>query len=149
MASSLARNRTGAHYVAVPEGLDKAEMTNVSKALTSTLTKLNHYKDFHTWSSHFLSVQSIVSPNSVNIAEGKDGQDEFHDDIHREVGVPRRRGLVDDSPGLMVGVAEHDLELSVEVEGVLERGPAGGFSVDVDVGSRRQRFDVQDALSAA
>ena len=71
MASSLARNRTGAHYVAVPEGLDKAEMTNVSKALTSTLTKLNHYKDFHTWSSHFLSVQSIVSPNSVNIAEGR------------------------------------------------------------------------------
>jgi hypothetical protein len=49
----------------------------------------------------------------------------------------------------MVGVAEHDLELSVEVEGVFERGPAGGLSVDVDGGSRRMRSDVQDALSAA
>ena len=85
----------------------------------------------------------------MNIAQGKDGQDEFHDDVYREVGVPRRRGLVDDSPGLMVGVTEHDLELSVEVEGVFERSPAGGLPVDVDVGSRRLRFDVQDALSAA
>ena len=44
---------------------------------------------------------------------------------------------MDNTTRMMVGMAEHDLELAVEVEGVFERGLAGLVAVDVDPGARR------------
>tara|TARA_Y100000588_G_scaffold330578_1_gene367576 strand:+ start:134 stop:496 length:363 start_codon:yes stop_codon:yes gene_type:complete len=84
----------------------------------------------------------------VHVAD-RDGKKKLHEEVGREIGVPGDRGLVEDAPGLVVIEAEHDLELAVKIKGVLKRGFAGGLSVDVDRGTGRLRFNLQDALNTS